>query len=377
MRNNKFTIPVLAALIIAVISMGVAFAAFSATLTINGSAEIEASSWDIYFTNAATNGVKPSTATPVPSANIYTDGTARDLGSTYVATTFTWDASFRSPGDYIRYTIYVKNGGDYDAHVVSFNTPSIQCSSDPQHGCSHLHYGLYTNTDGTSPLDSTFRVNAGQTGTLYLIVNLDDEYGSDNVSASIAGLVSSDVTTNPISISILFEQVGGAQSNSGNQGGGSGSGSGGGQVASAEYNITGNSSDWVSLADLSTYMPEGYENVSPAVYFKRVNNTMSLCQVYNSTEYCIESSSTAAQIQQICNSLSSIYNDYGENLASNIAIGCTGYSDETDSEIDFGRTYEGENVFIHYGQDGLRYDCSLDFANENHYCIINEITTEE
>ena len=314
MRNNKFTIPVLAALIIAVISMGVAFAAFSATLTINGSAEIEASSWDIYFTNAATNGVKPSTATPVPSANIYTDGTARDLGSTYVATTFTWDASFRSPGDYIRYTIYVKNGGDYDAHVVSFNTPSIQCSSE-QSGCSHLHYGLYTNTDGTSPLDSTFRVNAGQTGTLYLIVNLDDEYGSDNVSASIAGLVSSDVTTNPISISILFEQVVGNSSGGGNSGGGN---SGGGQASNALY-YAGNLYDeqlgswydsWVSMAELmeSNSMP-----IIPNVYIKKENNVNSICYFNNSTEYCFDSSTTYNDGEQFCSSINGDYDDYGSD----------------------------------------------------------------
>ena len=153
MNNKKVTISIIIVLVLSVISLGVAFATFSTTLNINGSAEVEATSWDIFFTTE-NDGAKPTQETTVPNANIDPHGTATNNSATILATTFNWNANFKSPGDKIIYTIYVKNGGNYNAQVSSINTPQISCSNDTKNACQQLSYGLYTDTAGNTPLST-------------------------------------------------------------------------------------------------------------------------------------------------------------------------------------------------------------------------------
>ena len=206
-RKRGTMIAVVAGLIIAVVSLGVAFATFSQTLNINGTATVQATSWDVYFTDAATNGTKPSSSTSMPSNTIDPSGTVNNATASIVATTFTWSANFKSPGDKVVYTIYVKNGGSYNAQVSNISTPAITCTSDTKSACTHLSYGLYTDSTGQNPLTTSFTVNSGATGTIYLIATLDNSYGGNDGS----GLVSTPITTNNISATVSFEQVGSAQ----------------------------------------------------------------------------------------------------------------------------------------------------------------------
>ena len=70
-KQRGTTVAIVAALIIAVISLGVAFAAFSTTLNINGTATVQASSWDVYFATAATgDNTKPSSSTALTTDQI-------------------------------------------------------------------------------------------------------------------------------------------------------------------------------------------------------------------------------------------------------------------------------------------------------------------
>ena len=206
-RKRGTMIAVVAGLIIAVVSLGVAFATFSQTLNINGTATVQATSWDVYFTDAATNGTKPSSSTSMPSNTIDPSGTVNNATASIVATTFTWSANFKSPGDKVVYTIYVKNGGSYNAQVSNISTPAITCTSDTKSACTHLSYGLYTDTARQNPLTTSFTVNSGATGTFYLIATLDNSYGGNDGS----GLVSTPITTDNIPATVSFEQVGSAQ----------------------------------------------------------------------------------------------------------------------------------------------------------------------
>lgn len=201
-RRRGFTVAIIAGLVVAVVGLGVAFAAFSTVLNINGSATVETSSWDIFFTTAS-NGTKPSTSTAVPAANISQSGSAVSNSASIVATTFTWNASFTKPGDKIVYTIYVKNGGSYNAKVSGISTPAISCSNDTKSACTHLSYGLYTDSGGQNALSNSFTVNSGSTGVIYLIATLDSTYGGNDGS----GLVSTAITTSTISATVTFQQV--------------------------------------------------------------------------------------------------------------------------------------------------------------------------
>ncbi len=290
MDNRKITIPIVIVLIIAVVSLGVAFAAFSTTLNINGTAAVESTTWDIFFTSQD-DGPKPTQSTTVPAANISTGGTtAENISASYVATTYTWNASFKSPGDRIVYTIYVKNGGNYNAQVSNIVKPAVQCTTDPQNACQYISYNLWTDSTGTTPLTTSFTVDAGDTEVFYLIAELSSSYGGNDGS----GLVQSDLTTDAISATVTFQQTSSAISNNAGNGG-----NGGNSPANITYygkidTEQGTSADWVnSLSDLS----------AQDAYIKSSGGESFTCLVYNSTEYCIGTSSTTSDLETLCQTL--------------------------------------------------------------------------
>lgn len=125
-KNRGTVIAVVAALVVAVISLGVAFASFSASLTINGNATIQTSNWDIHYSETALTAQAGSGA--VPGANAQATFVSTNLGTgesttnELTASTFTWGGTFKSPGDTLEYHFYIVNNGDYNATLA---TPTV------------------------------------------------------------------------------------------------------------------------------------------------------------------------------------------------------------------------------------------------------------
>ena len=63
-RKRGQIIAVVIALVVAVVSLGVAFAAFSTTLNISGTATVQASSWNIFFTSTRDSRSRPEKRNP-------------------------------------------------------------------------------------------------------------------------------------------------------------------------------------------------------------------------------------------------------------------------------------------------------------------------
>lgn len=198
-RQRGTTIAIVAALIIAVVSLGVAFAAFSTTLNIGGTATVQTSNWDIYFMTAS-SGTKPSSSTALPSGNI--SGTAQSKSGSIVATTLTWSASFKVPGEYAVFKVYVKNGGTYNAKITGITKGGITCSTDPKGVCDHLHYEIYTDSSCTTALAQNRGLNAGAEDIFYVKAWLDDTGWSTDGS----DLPTTAVTSSTISATITYTQ---------------------------------------------------------------------------------------------------------------------------------------------------------------------------
>ena len=114
MKNRKITIAVIAVLVISVLGLGIAFAAFSRNLTINGNGTIQSSQFKIIFeglTNVGTLDAPQTTG----SAAVTTAPTIKN-DSTEISS---FVASLRSPGDSITYNFKIHNTGDYAATVSS------------------------------------------------------------------------------------------------------------------------------------------------------------------------------------------------------------------------------------------------------------------
>ena len=114
MKNRKITIAVIAVLVISVLGLGIAFAAFSRNLTINGNGTIQSSQFKIIFeglTNVGTLDAPQTTG----SASVTTAPTIKN-DATEISS---FVASLRTPGDSITYNFKIHNTGDYAATVSS------------------------------------------------------------------------------------------------------------------------------------------------------------------------------------------------------------------------------------------------------------------
>ncbi len=162
MNDKGFKIGVLVALIAMIVVVGVGFAAFTTTLNINGTAKVEASSWNIGFSTDITaitpgevdvsigntqrrqSGIA-STTTVVKKATL-TDTTVSD-----------WEVTFKTPGDYAEMYFFVLNRGSFDAKISTFELPTPICTgtgdnaeADAKNVCDHLEYTLVRENGGVN-----------------------------------------------------------------------------------------------------------------------------------------------------------------------------------------------------------------------------------
>lgn len=125
-KTRKIKIISLCALLVAVLGFTVAFAALSQTLTINGSANMDAASWDIHFEKTI------GKETEVKGAATFTEPT---LSGTTIEN---FSATLTKPGDSVTYYFDIVNNGTVDAILP--DTPTISLS--------------YSKCIGTSKLDT-------------------------------------------------------------------------------------------------------------------------------------------------------------------------------------------------------------------------------
>ena len=108
-KTRQIKIISLCALLVAVLGLTVAFASLSQTLTINGSAAVNAASWDIHFEK--TSGKE----TEVKGTATFTEPT---LSGTKIEN---FSATLTKPGDSVTYYFDIVNKGTVDAVVSSYN----------------------------------------------------------------------------------------------------------------------------------------------------------------------------------------------------------------------------------------------------------------
>lgn len=212
-KKRGTTIIVVAALIIAIVSLGVALAAFSTTLTINGTATVQASSWNVFFATAA-DGTDPGSTTgvPLPNGNIAISNLQTGVTPTATASAtvksadFTWSATFKTPGDKVVYDFYVRNTGTYNAKITSINAPTKTCTKGGQTEttvCPHIHYGIYNDAAGTDAVAVDDVLNATSNAHYYVIAWMDN----DNWDPEGSDLPDANVTVDYTQVSIIYTQA--------------------------------------------------------------------------------------------------------------------------------------------------------------------------
>ena len=120
---------VIVTLIISLIGLCIAYATFSQTLRINGSASVTASNWDIHFSSTE-GGSGGGTITPTLSNINGSQPTSTASVGTFNSTQLTWTGSVKSPGDRIEFAFYIVNNGDYNAKISSLSKSALTCKSN-------------------------------------------------------------------------------------------------------------------------------------------------------------------------------------------------------------------------------------------------------
>ena len=215
-RNRKIKILSLVALIVAVLGLGVAFAALSSQLTINGSAKAQAGSWNIHFAKTLD---MPTQTTGNAS---FTEPTLSDTSI------LGFKATVTKPGDSVTYYFDIVNSGTVDALVEDYvfrsgykdctgsyvsenaNCKQYDFSSDGFIGPvdsniwrTSIKYGLYY-TDNNKEIKSDDTISAGETKHAKLVV----EYLSSSKYLLPDGMQITSMKNTPITIDFVQSSYG-------------------------------------------------------------------------------------------------------------------------------------------------------------------------
>lgn len=215
-RNRKIKILSLVALIVAVLGLGVAFAALSSQLTINGSAKAQAGSWNIHFAKTLD---MPTQTTGDAS---FTEPTLSDTSI------LGFKATVTKPGDSVTYYFDIVNSGTVDALVESyvfengyrdcsgksvsdhpeckiydFSSDGFVDSNDYGVWRASIKYGLYY-TDNNKEIKSGDTISAGETKHAKLVV----EYLSSSKYLLPDGMQITSIKNKPITIDFVQSSYG-------------------------------------------------------------------------------------------------------------------------------------------------------------------------
>lgn len=155
------------ALLIAVVGLTVGYAAYSSTLTINGTANVDPASWKVNFDYK--NETTSLTGTTTGHA---TETTAPTLADTTISG---FDVTLKAPGDSVTYNFLIKNSGTLNAELANFTMGTLTCApneggkilpEDATKLCGQLKYTL-TYADGSTITTGT-TLDAGNSKELVL-----------------------------------------------------------------------------------------------------------------------------------------------------------------------------------------------------------------
>ena len=202
MKNRKITIAVIAVLVISVLGLGIAFAAFSRNLTINGNGTIQSSQFKIIFeglTNAGTLDAPQTTG----SASVTTAPTIKN-DATEISS---FVASLRTPGDSITYNFKIHNTGDYAATVSSVVMASgVNLTTDTEARTSEantlnaMDYRLYYTDNnalvGSGDVKDCLEPGESENVTLRIVFSSSNETNTNVLPSSNLLLDNLGVTVN-------------------------------------------------------------------------------------------------------------------------------------------------------------------------------------
>lgn len=209
-KQRKIKVLSVVALIVAVLGLTVAFAALSQTLTINGTANVDAASWDIHFETISSNKNGDATINDFP----HIAGTS----ITRINVTLT------KPNDGVEFRTRIVNDETVDAKIDSVEISPLCEIGSPVESCDWNNDGQVTEEDVQKVNDNLFfsiaydggislkkndTLNAGETKQInisvayYKVTNSEDGI----IIEEATELPARDLQFNNLSVTINYVQA--------------------------------------------------------------------------------------------------------------------------------------------------------------------------
>ena len=365
MDNKKRNI-LLGVLILGVISMTVAFAALSTTLSINGTASLPATSWNIHFANGVDN-------TPNTHANGKVNkGTI--TGLQFAATSISnFTATLYQPNDEVVYNFNIVNEGTIAGQLDNF-TKTITCNSA---SCDMITYTITCeDAQHNDANQSDYILASGASVSCEMKIKYNDQTNSNNGTYT-QGAVSATATA-----SWLYKQVSGGGDNSGGSGdsgnsgsgdsGNSGSGGSGGNEPSNPYETTFDGNYTYRAVGTNGYISSLNNNWQ--YYIRNDGTTKDICGVFPSGTVCLTPDTNGRSSDFGSGSVSeSNISGYAaakvEEMKAKGATTCTANALDNGINCYFGDFYCGVNKNGSVLCDDGNHGCGINGNIQNEYCI--------
>lgn len=214
-KERKIKILSLVALVVAVLGLTVAFASLSQTLTINGSASVDAATWDIRFENLEKDIQGNASLNSEPVLDVTS---INNIGVTLT-----------KPNDQIGIIFDVSNRGTVNAKISSIEISKLCTLSSPVESCDWDNDGTITQSDidkindnlsfimayaedGTT-LKTNDVLNVGESKKIAVyvsynkLVEKNGSYATEDSFAEATELPKRDLVFNDLSITINYVQA--------------------------------------------------------------------------------------------------------------------------------------------------------------------------
>ena len=190
-KERKIKVLSVITLVVAILGLTIAFAALSQTLTINGTASVDAASWNVHFESLDGADEVSAELSRTPNEWSNFSGSALTFGNDKTTASVNMTV-FGRPGDTIEYNFKIVNNGTVDAIIsdVTKNTPEFGTNTEgdsPETGSivgtpdeedieffnNYFIYKLtYTETGTEVSKDDV--INAGEEKNVTLTIGIDE-----------------------------------------------------------------------------------------------------------------------------------------------------------------------------------------------------------
>ena len=195
-KNGKTKNIVLAVLLVAVVTLSIAYAVLSATLSINAQATVKGANWDVKFQQKGSGDIcvassKSGAATTTASVETQPTITATSMSGL--------EADLRLPGDKVVCTWQVINNGGIDAKLATYNAPAVTYAGAEADK---------TIVSGNTTVTLTIGGQTPAAGRLLPATsgNVEDVVLTIQYNENATQLPSNDVTVTAASTTFIYEQ---------------------------------------------------------------------------------------------------------------------------------------------------------------------------